>query len=201
MEQSDIWDGIYRSQTRAWRGVTDLGELPFSEGSRILEVGCGNGKTLEALLDRGYQAVGIDFSGEAVSACRGLLGDRAEVVRASVLDIPFGDSEFDGAVMFHVLENIVPADVPRAVSELRRTVRPGGHLIVRAFSVGDIRSEKGERISGDTVVRGNGIRYRYFTEDSLSDCFRGCASAEVRTVTKPTRFGGDRSYVEADVVL
>ncbi len=200
MDQAAAWDELYRSQTRAWRGVTDLGGLPFPGGSRILEVGCGNGKTLSALRDAGYAAVGIDFSGEAVAACRRFLPD-AEVLQASVMDLPFPDSSFDGAVMFHVLENIGEGDVERAVSELRRVVRPGGHLIVRAFAVGDIRSEKGERISGDNVVRGNGIRYRYFSEGSLSRCFPECQFVSVRTVRKPTRFGGDRSYIEADIVL
>lgn len=200
MDQAGKWDELYRSQTRAWRGVTDLGDLPFAKGSRILEVGCGNGKTLSALIEEGYDAVGIDFSGEAVAACRRILPE-ADVRQASVLGLPFGDSEFDGAVMFHVLENIGPSDVPAAVSELRRAVRPGGHVIVRAFAAGDLRSEKGERISDDTVVRGNGIWYRYFTEDSLRGCFPGCTFGYVRTVSKPTRFGGDRSYIEADVIL
>ncbi len=200
MDQAGRWDELYRSQTRAWRGVTDLGDLPFPQGSRVLETGCGNGKTLSALRDAGYDAVGVDFSGEAVEACRRLLPG-AEVMQASVLQLPFPDSSFDGAVMFHVLENIAEGDTGRAVSELRRVLRPGGHLIVRAFAVGDIRSEKGERVSDDTVVRGNGIRYRYFTEGSLAGCFEGCRSVSVRTVTKPTRFGGDRSYIEADVVL
>ena len=197
MDQADRWNDLYRTQRRAWRGVTDPGELPFPEGSRLLEVGCGNGKTLEALRDSGYDAVGIDFSEEAVKACRELLGDSAEVMCTSVLDMPFGDDSFDGALLFHVLENILPEDVPRAVSEIARTVRDGGYVKVRVFAAGDLRSEKGERISEDTVVRGNGIRYRYFTEDSLRACFPGFHCGDIRTVTESTRFGASRSRIEA----
>lgn len=197
MDQADRWNDLYRTQRRAWRGVTDPGELPFPEGSRLLEVGCGNGKTLEALRDRGYSAVGIDFSEEAVKACRELLGDSAEVMCASVSDMPFGDDSFDGALLFHVLENILPEDVPGAVSEIARTVRDGGCVKVRVFAAGDLRSEKGERISEDTVVRGNGIRYRYFTEDSLRACFPGFHCGDIRTVTEVTRFGASRSRIEA----
>ena len=72
MEQAGFWNELYRSQTRAWRGVTDLGELPFCESARLLEAGCGNGKTMEALIDAGYRVTGVDFSEEAVRACRKL---------------------------------------------------------------------------------------------------------------------------------
>lgn len=197
MDQADRWNDLYRTQRRTWRGVTDLGELPFPPGSRILEAGCGNGKTLEALADAGYEAVGIDFSDEAVRACRELLGDKADAVCASILDMPFGDSEFDGALLYHVLENISAEDVPVLISELGRVVKDDGIIKVRVFAVGDLRSEKGERVSEDTVVRGNGIRYRYFTEDSLRGCFPGCECVSICTVTEDTRFGALRSRIEA----
>ncbi len=197
MEQADRWNELYRSQARAWRGITDPGELPFPECARILEVGCGNGKTMAALTERGYRVTGIDFSSEAVSACRTLLGDSADVRCASLTDLPFGDGEFDGAVMFHVLENLGPDEVPAAVSELARVTKDGSFVKVRVFALGDLRSEKGERISEDTVVRGNGIRYRYFTEDSLKDCFAGHVCESIRTVVERTRFGGSRSRIEA----
>ena len=90
-----------------------------------------------------------------------------------------------------------PEDVPKAVSEICRVVKEGGYVKVRVFAAGDLRSEKGERISEDTVVRGNGIRYRYFTEDSLRACFPGFPCGDIRTVTDSTGFGASRSRIEA----
>ena len=197
MDQTDRWNDLYRSQTRAWRGVTDLGELPFDECARVLEVGCGNGKTMAALIERGFRVTGVDFSSEAVDACRRILGNDADVRCASVLDLPFDDAEFDGATVFHVLENLDPGDVPKAVSELARVCKEGSFVKARVFSAGDLRSDKGERVSDDTVVRGNGIRYRYFTEDSLRDCFDGRECVSIRSYSEATRFGGSRSRIEA----
>ena len=197
MDQTDRWNDLYRSQTRAWRGVTDLGELPFDECARVLEVGCGNGKTMAALIERGFRVTGVDFSSEAVDACRRILGKDADVRCASVLDLPFDDAEFDGATVFHVLENLDPGDVPKAVSELARVCKEGSFVKARVFSAGDLRSDKGERVSDDTVVRGNGIRYRYFTEDSLRDCFDGRECVSIRSYSEATRFGGSRSRIEA----
>ncbi|MBO7409930.1 MAG: class I SAM-dependent methyltransferase [Candidatus Methanomethylophilaceae archaeon] len=197
MEQAERWNELYRSQRRTWRGVTDLGNLRFSAGSRILEIGCGNGKTLAALRDAGYSVTGIDFSSEAVKACRELLGDDAETICASVTDMPFEDGAFDGAVMFHVFENIDVPDVEKAVSELRRVLRPGAYVAVKVFSEDDMRSGKGESVSEDTVVRGNGIRYRYFTEAKLRDAFGDTECVSIRTVREDTRFGEVRSRIEA----
>ena len=196
MDQAERWNALYRSQRRTWRGVTCLEGLPFAPGSRILEVGCGNGKTMSALKDSGYSVTGIDFSSEAVKACKELI-DGAEVLCASVTGMPFEDGSFDGAVMFHVLENIDVPDVPNAVSELRRVLRPGSSVAVKVFSVEDMRSGKGTVVSDDTVVRGNGIRYRYFTEDSLKACFPDAECLSISTVRDATRFGETRSRIEA----
>ena len=195
--QSERWDELYRGKGRQWRGVTDLKDLPFAPGSRILEVGCGNGKTAEALCQSGYSVTAVDFSSEAVEACRSQLGDRAEVRVGSLLDLPFDDRSFDGAVLFHVMEHILPEDLPRASSELSRVLVPGSFAVAKSFSVGDLRSAKGERIAPDTVVRGNGIRYRYYTEETFGSMFPDAETVSVRTVSEATRFGAERSRVEA----
>ncbi|MGN1045153.1 MAG: class I SAM-dependent methyltransferase [Candidatus Methanomethylophilaceae archaeon] len=194
--QAERWDELYRGQGRQWRGVTDISGLGLEPGSRVLEVGCGNGKTLAALKEAGFSAVGVDFSQEAVGACRRLFPD-TDVVCGVLLSLPFGDGSFDCVILFHVLENIAAEDMDTAVSEIRRVLRPGGKAYVRTFASGDMRSEKGERISDDTVIRGNGIRYRYYSEDSLTSAFRTAYADHVRTVTESTRFGTVRSRVEA----
>ena len=195
--QSERWDELYRGKGRQWRGVTDLGDLPFPPGSRVLEVGCGNGKTAEALCQSGYSVTAVDFSGEAVEACRTQLGHRAEVVQGSLLALPFPDGSFDGAVLFHVMEHILPEDLGTASSELARVLVPGSYAVARSFSTGDLRSAKGERISDDTVVRGNGIRYRYYTEETFGSMFPDAETVSVRTISETTRFGAVRSRVEA----
>ncbi len=195
--QSSKWDDFYRTQKRAWRGVTDIGETPFPEGARILEVGCGNGKTLAALKAKGYNVTGMDFSSEAVDACKMYLGDDTNVIQGDVLAIPFDDNTFNGAVMFHVLENISPNETEKMSSELKRVLSPGSYLHVRSFSSDDLRSGKGTDMGDGTVIRGNGIRYRYLTEKSLIDCFKDFELIKIRTIEENTRFGGIRSRIDA----
>ena len=75
--QQEAWDSLYRGQDRPWRGVADISWTEIRPGDRVLELGCGNGKTAEALLERGAAVTGLDFSRAAVDSCISRYGDRA----------------------------------------------------------------------------------------------------------------------------
>jgi len=96
--------------------------------SRILDAGCGTGKNLELLSQRG-DARGIDISQQAIEFCRlrGIPANRAMV--ASVLELPFANKNFDLIFSFDVICNI--EDDVAALRELGRTLAPGGRAIVQ----------------------------------------------------------------------
>lgn len=97
--------------------------LPPCPGGRVLEVGCGEGRTLEQLRDLGWQVEGVDFDPGAVrsAATRGI------TVRLGTLaDQHHPDASFDAVVHSHVLEH-VPDPLP-FLAECRRLLRPGGRL-------------------------------------------------------------------------
>ena len=195
VDQREAWDSFYSGNRRPWRGVSDIGELPFPPGGRVLEVGCGNGKTAVALAKRGYRVTGMDFSQKAIDICRELILD-ADFVCASVLNIPFENGSFDGISAFHVLEHLTDEELSKASEDLYRVMRNGGYLLVKSFAEGDMRAGKGIT-SGDSVIRGNGILYHYFTEDELTSKLSQFECVSIRTVEDKTRFGPVRRRIEA----
>lgn len=199
MDQRSAWESFYHSNSRPWRGMSKIDGMPFAEGSRILELGCGNGKTASALTEMGYSVTGVDFSESAVKMCQDI-GIEAEFVCSSTDKLPFEDDSFDGAVAFHVLEHLSSGELKDTVSELIRTVRKGGHILVRVFSSGDMRSEKGERVDDSTVIRGNGILYHYYSEEELTEAFSPMLCLSITTVEEKTRFGTVRSRIHAEFV-
>ncbi|MDR0791432.1 MAG: hypothetical protein LBE47_02715, partial [Methanomassiliicoccaceae archaeon] len=78
-----------------------------------------------------------------------------------------------------------------------RILRTEAKIFVRVFHKDDMRSDKGERTDDNTVVRGNGIRYRYFIEDELRDVFSNFHEISMIRVNDRTKFGQDRSRIEA----
>jgi len=110
--------------------------------SRILDVGCGSGaldRMLAQMLGSSVQIVAADlnpfFLGEARAlAQKAQLADRIEFVEASATQLPYEDASFDCAFSITVLEE---CDADRAIAELARVVKPGGHvgIIVRAIDL------------------------------------------------------------------
>jgi demethylmenaquinone methyltransferase/2-methoxy-6-polyprenyl-1,4-benzoquinol methylase len=103
-------------------------------GDRVLDVGCGPGRSLKPLaLEVGPdgRVVGVDSSTGMVRRA----GERArtltvdcEAVRADAETLPFPDGSFDRA--YTTLALSAMADVDGAVAEVRRVLRPGGRFVV-----------------------------------------------------------------------
>lgn len=193
MDQKEAWNTLYGKQGRQWRGSSDM-TFPFPPGSRVLDVGCGNGKTSEALLRSGYKVTGLDFSETAVDFCRTHVPDM-DAVCGPVTSMPFRDGGFDGVSVIHVMEHLDDGEIAMMTDEIERILRPGGIVMVRSFNTDDMRS-KDASDGGVFETRGNGIRYRYFSEIALETIFSRFVPVYIRTETHPTKFGEIRSRTE-----
>ncbi len=95
--------------------------------TRILEIGCSNGRLLGFLKDDGYQNVfGLDPAPESAESARARYG--VEVLTGSIFDAPVREGEYEFVILLQVLEHI--RDVDLAVGALRRLVSPKGLLYV-----------------------------------------------------------------------
>ena len=186
MDQREGWDAFYRANRRAWRGNSRVPD-PLGGAGDALDLGCGNGKTASTLADMGYRVAGIDFSEEAVSLCREVLGDAGTFLVADVADLPFPDGSFDYVTAVHVLEHVTDWEMPRVASEISRVMRPGAWLFVRSFTPDDMRS--GSRADG-------GIRYVHRRPDDIVALLPGLEPVSADTVEERTRFGTVRSRAE-----
>ena len=189
MDQREAWDSFYRGQKRPWRGVASL-DVPFTEGQRVLDIGCGNGKTSQALIEMGCDVVGVDFSQNAVDQCNNSIKGMTAVCSSSD-KLPFNDNEFDGAVLVHVLEHLDDRELEDTLKEVKRVLKIGGHVFLRVFEKNDMRS------NGGTEVKGNGIRYRYYDPGEIETVFKDL-EPQWRSVTEQTtKFGSIRMRIEA----
>jgi SAM-dependent methyltransferase len=113
----------YRGRRTVLDGAIAALELP--PGARILDAGCGSGRNMVDLAAVGT-VTGVELSETSVALAR----ERAagEVIAGSVLEMPFADASFDLAVSLDVIEHL--EDDLGALRELRRTVAPGGALLV-----------------------------------------------------------------------
>ncbi|MGY1806504.1 methyltransferase domain-containing protein [Blastococcus sp. SYSU D00669] len=110
-----------------------LALLAARPGERVLDVGSGPGFLVASLADAvgaGGAVHGLDPSAPMNALARELVATRpwVRIDDGDALDLPYPDGAFDAAVSTQVYEYV--ADVPRALAELRRVLRPGGRVLV-----------------------------------------------------------------------
>ena len=113
----------YRGRRRVIRA--ELDRLPLPAGARVLDAGCGSGRTLQELVDYGdVSGIELDADAAELARTRGL----GEVHVGRLEQLPWDDGTFDLITCLDVVEH-VPDDVS-ALTELLRVSRPGAWLLV-----------------------------------------------------------------------
>lgn len=107
--------------------------LALEPGQAVLDIGCGPALLLRALaLTVGAEgrACGLDQSEPMLEAARRRCDDLSQVAfeRGDAAKLPFPDDGFDAVVTTQVYEYV--PDIPGALAEVRRVLRPGGRLVV-----------------------------------------------------------------------
>lgn len=96
-------------------------------GSRVIDVGCGEGSFCGALAEAGFSVVGVEVAQEPVRRARARFAD-LEFLVVGQGELPFPQSSFDGAWMGEVLEHV--QDGLGLLWEVARVIGPGGRLAV-----------------------------------------------------------------------
>jgi SAM-dependent methyltransferase len=197
------WNREYQQKGRIWRGAPPkLPNLPA--GSRVLELGCGNGKTLAAMLKRTWRVAALDLSPLAVRLGGGMAASlrdapsEADLLVADVASLPFQDDVFDAVFAFHVIGHLRENDRHRAALEAARVLKADGRLFFLEFGVEDMRAGKGEEVEPRTFRRGGGILTHYFSEGEVQELFEMLRPISIGTDRRLTRIRG-RDHVRAEV--
>jgi len=195
-EGAACWEQDYSRRGLLWGGAVHH-NLPTGPGSRVLELGCGNGKTFRSLIGKGCDVVGIDFSISALSLCRSR-EPGGQCVCADAIKLPFRDASFDTVIAIHLFGHIDAVDRIRCTAEAARILRPGGILFFSAFSREDFRAGTGEETEPGTFLRKTGIATHYFTESETASLFPSLVSEQCTTHRWTLRVRG-KVYPRAEI--
>lgn len=107
------------------RHLCDL--LAAKPGDRVVDVGCGMGRLVMDLVERGVSAVGLDSSETGIARAQTRYPS-GEFHTASAEALPFRDAKLHGYVAMRLFIHL--ADAAPALREARRVLAPGGRLVV-----------------------------------------------------------------------
>jgi ubiquinone/menaquinone biosynthesis C-methylase UbiE len=98
--------------------------------ARVLDAGCGTGvPTARMLAEAGCDVLGIDISQEMLRLARqNVPTARFARMNAAAPELPAGS--FDAVTAFFLLLMLRKAELPGAVRNLARLLRPGGYLLL-----------------------------------------------------------------------
>jgi len=111
------------------------------ERESVLDVGCGDGRVFETFKEKGVSYAGVDLSDDVISKAKTRWAKEVAEGRVAfevgdLLDLPVEDGRFDVVVAAGVLHH-VPSQAYRvqALSELARSVRPGGYALIAVWNL------------------------------------------------------------------
>jgi SAM-dependent methyltransferase len=160
------------SQSDKTRFLTRCG---LARGS-ILDVGCGSGFFLRALNPAKWQRFGVETSEPAARAAENVIG-RGHVFAGTLTRSGWADSTFDVVTFWSALEH---TNEPLAnLREARRTIKPGGSLIVQVPNAGSYQA----RFFGGDWFSLDAPRHRYHFTLTLLDRLLAETGFEVYRVT------------------
>ncbi len=112
----------------------------------VLEPGCGSGRMLEALAQRGIEVFGIDRSDAMVAFARRRLGRSDPVVVADMTDFDLG-RKFAGAIgPINTLLHLRPEELTRHLESMGRHLELGGRYLVQVGLVKPDQRSRGRRL-------------------------------------------------------
>jgi 2-polyprenyl-3-methyl-5-hydroxy-6-metoxy-1,4-benzoquinol methylase len=131
--------GVYKeyAKSRDLKIATALPRLAaiktLAPGKRLLDVGCATGFFLEAAVEQGYEASGVEFSTVAISLAR---PDIRERITCGDVNTLLGQdvAKFDVVTAFDIIEHV--QDPVKFVEDIRNALVPGGVLALSTPDTG-----------------------------------------------------------------
>lgn len=122
----------YRSIAAPNATVVEWAEA-LPPGGFILDVGCGAGRHVTYLGERGFRLAGVDISPTGIRMAQEACAERRITFDGRVADmtaLPWADMTFDAALSTSTIHHHLRANIVQTLDEIRRVLKPGGLFLV-----------------------------------------------------------------------
>lgn len=112
----------------------------LAQSGKTIEAGCGLGRFVKYLSDRGYDIEGLELSAETIRIVREK-APHLKLVQADVCSMPYQTDSIDGIISLGVVEHF-PLGPSEPLKEMHRVLKPRGIAVITVPSLNLIRRAK-----------------------------------------------------------
>lgn len=134
--------------------------LQISEVDKVLELGCGFGRSLPTLCRKAFHVIAVDISKEMINVAKeSCQEDNVTFYVAPSEDLPFPDSSFDVLICFAAFDAMYQ---PEALVEINRVVKVGAKVLITGKN-DDYSDDDSAALAAERGARAKG-HPNYFTD-------------------------------------
>ncbi len=103
----------------------------YKSDTIVLDIGCGNGRIMSYLIDKGVDAknvTGLDSSSDMIKIAKSDIPD-AKFVEGKAEELPFKDNTFDLITSTMMLHNLNTKEAEKMLKKIGRILSPGGQVV------------------------------------------------------------------------
>lgn len=124
-------------KTLELRFVELIKYFDIKANTRVLDIGCGRGEMVFYAAGKGAEAVGIDYSKDAIVLAKvaqkkqqKTIKNRTEFICMDAKKLKFKNSYFDLVIMTDVVEHLYPEELDLVFKEIERVLKSKGKLVI-----------------------------------------------------------------------
>ena len=197
----DYWENLLKNLPESYkiwfREEKKYLQKIITPDAKVLEVGCGNGRSIFDILSKTKNIVGIDHDDKVVTDAKNNFSKYSSIIKilkADAIQLPFNNEEFDFVICMTTFANFADKKF-RVIEEMKRVLKEFGKIIISVFSEDALDERmkvykssgvKIKEIKNGTVIFDDIIDdnvSEQFTKEQLEDIFSR-ANLKTEDITK-----------------
>ena len=135
----DYWENLLINLPKSYKKLFEKEkkylQKIITKDASVLDVGCGNGRSIFDILPKTKNVTGIDHDNKAVADAKNNFSKYSsiKIIKADAAQLPFDNEEFDFVICMTTFANFADKKF-KALEEMRRVLKDSGKIIISVFS-------------------------------------------------------------------